>query len=241
MKKQLRATIATCALVATLATAESSFRNSLNLGVTLTDGNSETLLANIAALSEAKRDDGNAIRLGIEGSYGESKIDESKETTVENARGFINARTDISPRWFLAINAASQYDKIADIDYRIILGPAIGGHLVKGEKLAVTTEIGPSYIWEKVSSETDNFLVLRIAERLTCQLSETAELWQSAEFLPKTEAFDDFLLNAEIGVSAAMSARTQLRLVLQFSHDSTPGDDIEKNDVTLVAGIGIQL
>jgi putative salt-induced outer membrane protein len=241
MPKQLWTAITVCALITCLARAEERFRNTANLGVTLTDGNSETLLANIAMLSEARLSEGNTIRLGVEGNYGESTIDDSRQTTVENARAFMHARRQLYQDWFWGLNAGYQYDNIANIDYRLIAGPSIGGYLIKGDKLTLSSEIGPSYVWEKVAKTTDRFPVVRFAERITYKINETAELWQSAEFLPKTTQLDDFLLNAEMGASAAMSARIQLRIVLKLNHDSTPGENLEKNDFTLVSGIGMKL
>ena len=232
---------AACLLIASFAQADTGFRNNLNLGFTLTDGNSETILGNATVVSEGTLACGSSLRIGTEGNYGESRIHDEKETTVENVRAFANARKDISKRWYAALNAAANYDNIAAIDYRTLLGPALGGYLLRREKTTLTAELGPTYIWEKVDGVTDNFLAMRLAERIELKLSETAEIWQAAEFIPKAETFDDFLLNAEVGISAAMSARMQLRLVLQLKHDSTPADDLKKNDITLISGVGIQL
>ncbi len=228
-------------LVSSLAYGEADFDNTLNIGLTITEGNSETVLGNVAFVSEGEFTTGNSLRLALEGNYGESKIDDRTETTVENIRGSAKYQHDLSKRWYAAANTSALYDDIAEIDYRAILGPAIGGYLVRQDNLRITAELGPSYVWEKVSRERDNYLAVRIAERLDYRISETARIWQSAEFLPQTEDFEDFLLNAELGASADMTSRMQLRVVLQLSHDSTPGPDLEKNDFTLISGLGIQI
>ena len=228
-------------LTTLFANADTAFETTLNLGLTLTEGNSETLLGNAALVSTGKRSCGTSIRLGAEGNYGESKLQDTKQTTVENIRGFITAQQNISKRWYAALNTAALYDNIAEIDYRFILGPAFGGYLLRGEKVELTAELGPSYIWERVARDRDNYLALRVAERFTYQLSDTAQIWQSAEFIPKTEEFDDFLVKTEVGVSAAMNSKMQLRVVLQWNHDSTPGPELEKDDFTLISGLGIKL
>ena len=229
------------ALATTLAYAEADFDSTLNFGLTITEGNSETILGNVALESEGVFASGNSLRLGIEGNYGESTVDDQKETTVENVRGSAKYQHQISKRWYAALNASALYDDIAEVDYRAILGPAIGGYLIRRDNLSLTAELGPSYLWEKVSDVTDDYLALRVAERLEYKLSDTARIWQAAEFLPQTDDFEDFLLNAEIGASAAMTTRMQLRVVLKLSHDSTPGPDLDKNDFTLISGLGIQL
>ena len=230
-----------CIFAGTLAYAGTEFDTSLNLGLTLTEGNSETIHGNAAIVSRGILTPATRLRLALEASYGDSKIDGQTQTTVENIRGSAGLQHDISKRWYAALNTAGLYDDIAEIDYRVILGPAIGGYLIRRDNLNLTAEVGPSYIWERVSKDSDDYLAVRISERLEYQLSETAEIWQSAEYLPKADDFEDFLLNAEVGISAAMTTRVQLRMVLQLAHDSTPGSDLEKNDFTLISGLGIQL
>ena len=228
-------------LVSTLAYAETEFDTSLNLGLTITEGNKDTILGNAALETEGQLSERKNLRLGISGNYGESTVDGQTETTVENIRGFSKYRHDVSKRLYTAINASALYDDIAEIDYRAILGPAIGGYIIREDNLTLTAEVGPSYVWEKVSDVSDDYLALRVAERLEYQISDTARIWQAAEYLPQADDFEDFLLNAEVGASAAMTDRMQLRVVLDLNHDSTPGADLEKNDFTLISGLGIDL
>ncbi len=42
-------------------------------------------------------------------------------------------------------------------------------------------------------------------------------------------------------MEAAVNTRVNLRLVLQNKYDSTPAMDLGKNDLTLIAGIGVSL
>jgi putative salt-induced outer membrane protein YdiY len=223
------------------AFAESSFTNSVNVGLTVTDGNSDTMLGNIALESIGRLWCGSAIRMGLEGNYGESTVDGVDETTVENVGAYVQTRRDLSERWFVAVNASALYDDIAAIDYRVVLGPALGGYLVKQDHLALTTEVGPSYLWEDVADVEDDYFVLRVAERLEYTPNASTKVWQTAEYLPKAEDFDDYILKAEIGASAAMSARTHLRVALKVDYDSIPGAELEDTDVTLISGVGIQL
>src|SRR6056297_2323955 len=59
---------------------------------------------------------------GFDANYGESTVDDSKETTVENARLFAGARKTMTERSFWSLNGEYLYDDIADIDYRATLG-----------------------------------------------------------------------------------------------------------------------
>ena len=77
--------------------------------------------------------------------------------------------------------------------------------------------------------------------RTICQALKNAKLVQSLEYLPEAEDFDNYLLVGEIGVEAAMSDRLSLRVVLQSKYDNTPAEGKERNDLSLIAGIGMHL
>ena len=227
--------------VSARAQGTGAFKTTLSGGVTLTDGNSETMQANAALLTEGEKEGLGSVRAGVEANYGETTVDEESDTTVNNARAFANAKKTLSPRTFGSVDASILQDDIADIDYRATVGPGLGAYLVKNAKTAFSVEAGPSYIWERVAGENDDYLALRFGERIDQVLSATSKAWQSAEYLPKADDFEDYLLNAEVGIEAAVNARISLRFVLQDKYDSTPAEGREKNDLTLIAGVGVKL
>lgn len=232
-------------LIASLANAQekkaASFKTTLSSGVTLTDGNSETLQANGSLVTEGEKEGLGSVRAGISGNYGESTVEEKKDTTVANAKAFANVKKTLTPKTFGSIDASILNDDVADINYRATLGPGLGAYLVKNAKTALSVEAGPSYVWEKVAGVADDYLALRFGETFSQTLSPTAKIWESVEYLPRASDFGDYLLNAEIGAEAAMTTRLSLRLVLQDKYDSTPGAGLEENDLTLIAGVSIRL
>ncbi len=74
-----------------------------------------------------------------------------------------------------------------------------------------------------MDSIRDDYWGIRCGERYTLQVSETAKLWQSAEYLPNADDFDQYLINAEIGMEAVVTKLISLRLVLQDGYNSTCG------------------
>lgn len=244
MKKSVIAAMCICSvhIVAVAQEAETGgCKNTLGAGVTLTDGNSETLQANAALLTEGEKEGLGSIRAGVEANYGESTVASNKETTVENIRAFASVKKTITARTFGSISADVLYDDVAQIDYRATLGPGLGFYAIKNDRTSLSVEAGPSYVWEKVADTTDDYLALRFAERYDHALSTTAKLWQSLEYLPKADDFSDYLMTAEVGAEAALNARINLRMVLQDKYDSTPGVGLEKNDLSLIAGISLSL
>ncbi len=214
---------------------------SLNAGVTWTDGNSDTLRANAGIEFEGRREALGAIRAGAEGNYGYSRVDGERDRDTDNASAFFNARKTITERTFASLNSTFLYDGQAGIDYRFVVGPNVGTFLVKQERTELSVEVGPSYLWEKVDDQTDDFFVVRFAQRFDHRLSDTARIWQEAEYLPKSDDFEDYLLNSEVGVSASLTERTSLRMVLQSRYDSTPAADKERHDITVITGVSVTL
>lgn len=217
------------------------FKSTLSVGATLTDGNSETMQANAALATEGEKEGLGSVRAGVEANYGESTVDDEKDKTVENARIFGNVKKTISPRTFASLDGSVLYDDIAQIDYRATLAPGLGFYPVKNDTCSLFVEAGPAYVWEKVADVSDDYLALRFAERFDYAISKTARVWQSVVFIPTADDFDDYLLNAELGAEAALNALLNLRIVLQDNYDSTPGEDLEHNDVVLIAGVSLTL
>ncbi len=209
---------------------------SVALGVTVTDGNSDTLLGTASYLMDRKRE-AYTWRLAIDALYGE----DANETTKDTVKGVGELRYLLSERAYLLGNLTALYDSIADVDYRAVLSVGPGYYLMKDEAATLGVEIGPAYIAEKVAGAEHNDVALRIGERYERQLSPTAKTWQSIEYLPLVEDFDDYLLNAEPGIEAAINTRVALRLVLKNTYDSTPAEDREQSDTTVIGALAYQL
>jgi putative salt-induced outer membrane protein YdiY len=219
------------------ATRETSF----NAGLTLTDGNSDTLRANAGVLFEAEQPALGSVRAGMEGNYGETTTAGKSETDVENLKAFLDTRKTLTERTYASINTSAVYDDQALIDYRVIAGPGLGGLLYKDERGELSVEAGPAYLWEEVDGQADEYLVLRFAQRLDFKISETARFWQQVEYVPEAEDFDNYLLNSEIGVTADVAPRLALRVVLQSSYNNQPAADTERHDLTLISGLSFSL
>ena len=236
------------------AAPKDGWTTALNAGLTMTDGNSETLAANVGLKTEGEKEGLGSVLAGAEFNYGESTVQtkttdeagvetvaETDEKTVENAKLFANVKKTLSPRTFMSLDGTAAYDDVADIDYRATLGPGFGAYLVKNARRELTLEAGPAYLWEKIGGARNDYLALRFAERYACQALKNAKLVQSLEYLPEAEDFDNYLLMGEIGIEAAMSEHLNLRVVLQDKYDNTPASGKERNDLSLIAGVGISM
>ncbi len=236
------------------AAKSDGIEKSISLGATLTDGNSETMLANGSLLIAGEKEKLGSFKTGIEGNYGENTIRETvtapdgtvteterDDKSVANAKAYANVKKTLSPMTFAYLDGSVIHDAMSEIDYRAIVGPGVGMYLIKNDRRNLSVEAGVAQVWEEVADIEDDYLALRLAEVGECKFENGARVWQSIEFMPEVSDFDNHLINAELGVEAPLQGAMNLRVVLQDKYDSEPGAGLERNDLTLIAGVSIKL
>jgi putative salt-induced outer membrane protein YdiY len=117
----------------------------------------------------------------------------------------------------------------------------LGVYLVTNDRTAFSVEAGVAQVGEEVADVEDDYLALRFSESFEYRFAENAKIWQSVVYMPEASDFDNYLVTAELGVEAPLQGRLNLRVVLQDKFDSQPGEGLEKNDLTLIAGVNIKL
>lgn len=130
------------------------------------------------------------------------------------------------------------HDGIADVDYRLTIGPGAGYYFIKSEKTKLSAEAGPSLVFEKQGGVEQSYGALRLAERFERRLNGRARLWQSAEVLPQVDNLDNFLIIGEIGIEADLTKKLSLRAFIQDTYDNAPAARRKENDVKLVTALG---
>jgi len=201
-------------------------------GFTLAKGNSDNLLVTGNLLSSKKWGQ-NEMDVGIDGTYGET----DGLRIAGNIHVFDQYNRLFTQRFFGLLRVDGVNDSVADVDYRITLSPGAGYYFIKNTNTFLRGEVGPGFVFEKVGGVSDNYVVLRIAERFETKLNERAKLWQSIEFLPAVDEFSSYIINAEIGVDTSLTKKLSLRTFVQDTYDSTPSPGRKRNDVKLVAAI----
>lgn len=209
------------------------WKTSAALGLSLTGGNTETLLVNANVISTKKWGQ-NELALGADGNYGE----DSGDKNAESIRGYAQYNRLFNERLFGYARVEALHDAIADVEYRVTLSPGIGYYFIKTDTITLRAEAGPAYILEKLGRNTEEYMTLRLAERFDWKMTKTSTLWQSAEVLPQVDRFENYLVNAEIGVETALTEKMTLRTYVQDTYDSEPAPGRKENDVKLVTQIG---
>lgn len=220
--------------------ADPAWKTSIHAGLTLTDGNSDTL--NTHAGIEAHHGEGPLlVRIGAMGHYGETE----GETTTQKAEGFAHIKRLLDEAWYAYADASILHDEPGGVDYRLVAGPGLGRFLVKSETETLWIEAGVSYVREELKADeslgggslSDDFAAVRLAQRYEIAVSETATFWQALEYLPRIGEWDEYLLRAEAGIETAVSGRLSLRVAVDSRYDSDPAPGRETNDLTVTASL----
>lgn len=208
------------------------WETSAGVGFSLTSGNADTTLftANIQTL---RKSGNHEIRAGADAGYGEVE-------SVQNVgfvRGFTQYNYLLSERLFGFGRVEGLHDSIADITYRVPISAGIGYYFIKNDKVTLTAEAGPGYVFEKIGDDTRDFATIRFGERFTWKISERARLWQSFEYQPRIDQWSEYFVQGELGIAADITKQLDLRVVLQDWYVSNPAPGRESNDLKLVAGV----
>ena len=213
---------------------EPKWETSAAFGFTLTQGNSDTVLATASLLS-LKKWEVHELSAGLNGSYGE--VEGLKNNEVLRGTVQYNRLIGDSDSYYFG-KSDLLHDSVADVEYRLSLSAGYGYYFIKNDKMSLSAEVGPGYIFEKLGSGEDDYLTLRAGERFEYKISDRARLWQSVEYTPQIEDFGNFLLVAEIGIESDLTEKMSLRVSLQDNYDNEPAPGRKSNDLRLVTGVG---
>ena len=222
----------------TPASKEPTWQSSAAAGLTLTSGNSDTVLATLAATT-GKKWTNNEVAFGADGAYGNSKVNGVETKNAANLHGFGQYNRLFNERLYAYARVEGLHDDIAKIRYRLTLSPGAGYYFIKNKTTDLCGEVGPGFVAQRLGVETKDYFTLRLGEKFNHKLSDRARIWQTAEFLPQVDNLSNYIINFEIGVEADITKdkKLSLRSYLQDTYNSIPAEGRKKNDMKLVTGI----
>lgn len=217
---------------------ETGWTGNADFGFTLTEGNSET-----TNLSLAGRVVWRWERSRWTGGLNFLRATDDGEETAN--RGEASLQYDYFPsrRVFFFGGTSASFNDPAGLDLRLSPSAGVGYQALEEESLALTVQAGGSWIRDAFADGTSEEAVHAVlSEAFSLSLGETADLQQSLAYEPKVEDLADFLLRAEVSVSAMITDAVGLKVSLRDEFDSRPfdpaeGETREKNDITFVTGV----
>ena len=263
LKKSVTAIAATAGLMAAFADTSTNtsangtvtpevknpWKQSVTAGLTLTSGNSDSLLATIKYLAD-KKSATDEFSLDADAAYG-------KVNDVENAsslHGFAQWNHLFSERAYGYGRIEGLHDDIAAVSYRFTGTAGAGYYFVKEVNTTLSAEVGPGLVTQKLEyDDPHTYATLRIGEKFEHKFAPGTRIWQTAEILPQVDRVQNYIFNLELGAEAALSKSLSLSVVLDDSYNSEPASYTvtratplppttytayrKRNDVRLVSGI----
>ena len=209
------------------------------LGLSLARGNANTFLLSGSATADNTWEQ-NDLRLGADGQYGLNNWGQTNQTqSTEAIHGFIDYKRLFTERFYGSARIDGYHDDIAEVRYRIIVGPAAGYYVIKSAASKLSGEIGPSFIDQMVGSNTESYVTIRFSERgeHTFDKTKSAKVWEEVDYMPQADDFSNYLLNSEVGVEAALNAHFSLRVCADDTFNSKPAAGRKENDILLISSL----
>lgn len=214
----------------------------VSAGLTLTRGNSQTTLASLTAATDRKTDV-NEWSIGANATYGKAKVTQGditiNSTTAQQAGGFVQYNQLFTERFYGYARIEGLHDDVADVHYRLTVGPGLGYFLVKNKRADLSVELGPGFISQELGSVRENYAILRAAEKFHLQLSDRARIWESVQIDPDVANWGNYIIAAEVGIEADLMANKSLSLqcYLDNNYNSRPAFGRLKNDAKTVVAV----
>jgi putative salt-induced outer membrane protein YdiY len=214
--------------------AKEPWTASVGLGLTTTNGNSD--ITNLSLTFESVREvPKQKWSTGANLAYARTEGDETAN------KGALTTQFDYIPgeRLFYFGKLGLEFDKFANLDLRTSPGVGVGYALVKNEKTTLTASVGANVVTDFFDDGSEDTRgMLSFAEGWAYAVSPTATISQTFNIQNNFEDFGDYLIGAEVSLTAKIAGPLSLKASLIDKYDSTPfSEDLENNDVTFITSL----
>lgn len=216
---------------------ESAWERSISFGFDKSTGNTDTETWH-GGLKILKDVEDYIARFEASGDYGET----DDEKTTEKLEGIAEYKyfIDNAKRLYLSGGVEGFHDDMAKIDYKYTLEPSIGYFWFRSDAFSFSTELGPSYVFERVDNENDDYLAPRVAERMDWKITETTTFFETASMDFSVEDSKDYGVDTEVGLDVAINEILSITLGLKNSYSNKPAADTKKNDTQYITALTVK-
>lgn len=218
---------------------EGPWSGNADLGVTVTEGNSETMSVSLGFRADREVE---TQKLSFAASY----LRTTEEGEQIASRGEAGVKYDYFPndRFFFYGRTAAATNEPAGLDLRLSPGAGVGYVFVDSERITLAGETGGNWIREDfVAGSATTSVFFSAAQRLDVEINERTTLSEEVRYNPNASEFSDYLLHAEVTLATMISQAIGLRVTAIDDFDATPfqggegREAAEKNDFTLITGV----
>ncbi|HEY3128290.1 MAG TPA: DUF481 domain-containing protein [Acidobacteriota bacterium] len=206
-------------------------------GLSLTKGNSDTTTFNVG-MKAARTTSRDKISVYFTSLYAKNNAVGRSITTADTIFGGTRYDFNVTDRLFAFGLTDLEYNKLQNLDLRLVLGGGLGLHAKKTERTLLDVFAGASYNQEFFSTDlTRRSAEILLGEELSHKVSGATTISERFVLYPNLSETGEYRFTFDS--SAATKLREWLAWQVSFSDRfiSNPIPGIKKNDVLLTTGI----
>ena len=231
-KTTLLSIAATTALTSALHAEDSNWKNSFDLGATLTRGNSESTLITVG-YATTKKEASDEYFGAFNYTYGES----ADAVTNDEVLGSFAWNRLVSDLTYAGVRTDLRIDELADIDYRIGVTGLVGHYFVKNDSTYFALETGIGFTTEQTGGESDSYANLYIGDRFEHKLNDKTRVYQTLTVTAPIDDLGDYSLVGEVGLETTLTDAMSLKIYVQDKFEGEPPAGLNNNDIKVVTGV----
>ena len=143
--------------------------------------------------------------------------------------------------WFFAANASYERDPIIELDSRVIVSAGIGRDIFNTPRLVLNIQLGAGAQSEDISDQSEDSSVgvwsLRYSQDF---MSGDLELFHNHSVTENLSGRDNTSIKTSTGVRFEITDLLYANATFNWDYESDPADLAEKEDVTLLLGVGLE-
>jgi putative salt-induced outer membrane protein YdiY len=211
----------------------------LNLGFSLTGGNSQTKNLSLAfiATRQTMHD-----KLGLYSNtiYATDDARGATPSTTANAiSGGLHYDHDIVPRIFGFVATDFFTDALQALNLRSVFGGGAGVHVIKNDRTTLDVLGGLNYTRESYTTLTRNFAALTLGEELMHKLGKSTVLNERLYFFPDLNSVGEYRGTFDFATVTKISKRLGWQNSFSNIYVTNPPTGKKKNDVIFTTGLNV--
>jgi putative salt-induced outer membrane protein len=210
--------------------------NETEIGAVSTNGNSKA-----SSFSGREKFIYSWTRFAMELTGAALKSESQGVTTAEKYNAGEKLTFSLSEKNYLYQKFLWDKDRFAGIRNRYDNSVGVGREIINNKKNLLNMEAGAGYVSEeRVDAPTNNFSMARGFGKYVRKMSETSDFTQTAEYIQSLKFHDDFRVNTESSITAAINTYLSLKLAYIWKYVALPPPGFGKSDTTTTMGLVIK-
>lgn len=217
---------------------DGQWRGSINAGFSAANGNTTSASVNGSAdVSWADHID--KFTAGLTGLYGtNTDSDGHKSTANDLVRANAEYDHNLNERIYTLGTVNLERNELQDLNFRAAASVGAGYHLLRSDYQTLNVFSGLSYNYERYKTEQRNYPELLLGQEWHRKVNDTLSFDERFAIYPNLGYPGYFRTELDVGMTARLTDRLNLKLSLQNRYQNHPVYQVKKTDTLFVTSIG---